>query len=187
MGEGGLYDEDEYYIGGLYYNGFAIQYLVQHQDTLIPGWHVATNDDWINLGNFINADAFDFHMEKTRTWGVAYQLKSTFGWIDENKNADNGTDYYGLTVVPAGWAYYDSNKNDLYVDGIEIWYEGYVARLAAVDGDEVAYVELPNYKARDNDPSSKYYGKYREMVLNDVLNATNMKTKFLPVRLVKNR
>jgi uncharacterized protein (TIGR02145 family) len=71
---------------GILYNAAAVSYLDDNKSTLIPGWHVPTNDDWKALITAVGGSS---------TAGT--KLKSTTGW-----SSGNGTDDFGFTGVPAG-------------------------------------------------------------------------------------
>lgn len=71
---------------GLLYNGYAIKYLNDNKSQLIPGWHVATYQEWTDLvsefgGNIVAGN----------------KLKSTTGWESGNGDGSSGFDAY-----PAG-------------------------------------------------------------------------------------
>lgn len=80
---------------GVYYSGNAIDYLQEHKDELIPGWHVPTYDDWEEL----LAEVGPFNM-------AARHLKATTMWpITENEYGvwgigDGSTDF---NIYPHGW------------------------------------------------------------------------------------
>ena len=57
------------------------------------GWHLATNDEWED------AAASD---KATDEKEYGYVLKSSFGWADHGDKSGNGSDAYGMTVLPAG-------------------------------------------------------------------------------------
>lgn len=76
---------------GLLYNWTAVKYLNDNRAALIPGWHVATNDEWDALATAVGGS------------GVAgTKLKSTTGW-----SSGNGNGSYGFNAYPAG--YYDGS------------------------------------------------------------------------------
>jgi uncharacterized protein (TIGR02145 family) len=66
---------------GKYYNPLEVF------DISVPGWHVATRADWEGLFQSVNGDTS--------------KLKSSTGWADNQ----NGTDDYGFTMLPCGYAY----------------------------------------------------------------------------------
>lgn len=69
---------------GLLYNGYAVKYLNDNRDILMPGWHVPTNDEFSNLANAVGASA-------------GTKLKSSNGW-----SSGNGTDDFGFSAFPTG-------------------------------------------------------------------------------------
>lgn len=89
-------DENTYGVDGLniglLYNWYAVKYLNDNRDTLMPGWHVPTRDEWNVLIEFAGGSN-----------NAAKKLKSTTRW----NNAGNGTDDYGFTAYPSG--YYQGN------------------------------------------------------------------------------
>ena len=96
------YDEDEAQYGlngtkkcGLLYNWYAIDYLEQHKDTLIPGWHVPTTAEWDALATAVGGTSV-----------AGTKLKSTTDW-----SSGAGTDDYGFSALPAG--NYNGSFNNL--------------------------------------------------------------------------
>lgn len=69
---------------GLLYNGYAVKYLNDNRDLLMPGWHVPTNDEFSNLAKAVGASA-------------GTKLKSSNGW-----SSGNGTDDFGFSAFPTG-------------------------------------------------------------------------------------
>lgn len=74
---------------GLHYNVACISII---NDYLTEGWRVPTDDDWTTLFQFIRQRYPDPEVD------IIKKIKSTTGWID-----NNGTNEYGLALVPAGW------------------------------------------------------------------------------------
>lgn len=74
---------------GLLYNWHAVKFLNDNRFSLIPGWHVPTNDEWNTLSNAVGGT------------GVAgTRLKaSNVSWAP----SWGGTDDYGFKVFPAGF------------------------------------------------------------------------------------
>lgn len=73
---------------GLLYNWTAVKYLEDNKETLIPGWRIPTQTDYNNLIAFVGG----------WTTSTNKKIKSTSGWSGDN----NGTDDYGLSIVPSG-------------------------------------------------------------------------------------
>jgi len=71
---------------GLLYNGYAVNYLNENRDVLMPGWHVPTTEEWDTLANSVGGSSV-----------AGTKLKSTTGW-----SSGNGTDDFGFTVFPSG-------------------------------------------------------------------------------------
>ena len=98
--DGTNYGIDGTYKCGLLYNQYAVMYLNEHKDTLLPdGWHVPSGYEWStmwaeigerigNIGNRYNCGL----LLRARDGSVTSNWPS--GW--------SGTDNYGFTVLPAG-------------------------------------------------------------------------------------
>lgn len=89
------YDNDEATYGidgvrkcGLLYNWYACKLLNDNRATLIPGWHVPTNDEWTALANAVGG---------TSTAGTKLKAANV-SWA----TSWGGTDDYGFGVLPAG-------------------------------------------------------------------------------------
>lgn len=94
-------DESTYGVNGkrygLLYNWTAVDALNTNRATLMPGWHVATQEEWDNLVGLIGENP-------------GPKLKSTTNWVLNG----NGTDDYAFTVWPSGWWYDDNFAYDGY-------------------------------------------------------------------------
>jgi uncharacterized protein (TIGR02145 family) len=79
---------------GLYYNGAAIDYITEHKAELIPGWHVATHDEWETL--FAEVGGMQVAGRK---------LKSTTMWpdVDTYGNLANGDGSTDFNALPHGY------------------------------------------------------------------------------------
>jgi uncharacterized protein (TIGR02145 family) len=78
---------------GALYNSYAAQ-----SGNLCPtGWHVATDDDFVELEVFMGMDEATALLEGFNGTDEAKRLKATTGWPDFP-----GTDEYGLKIVQAG-------------------------------------------------------------------------------------
>ena len=84
---------------GLLYNAVAKRYLQNNRASLIPGWHVASDDEWSGLKTAVGNDG-------TKLKAVDNSVGGSWptGW--------NGTDDYGFSVLPGGW-HYPNDYNDL--------------------------------------------------------------------------
>jgi uncharacterized protein (TIGR02145 family) len=70
---------------------YGALYTFEAAENACPtGWHLPTDEDWMELVNFINTNS---HQDSI---GVA--LKATIGW----DNDGNGTDDYGFSAIPGG-------------------------------------------------------------------------------------
>lgn len=83
-------DENTYGVSGnkygLLYNLYAVNYLNENRDVLMPGWHVPTKEEWDSLVNAVGGSSV-----------AGTKLKSSTGW-----SSGNGTDDFGFTAFPAG-------------------------------------------------------------------------------------
>lgn len=89
------YDNDEATYGidgtrkcGLLYNWYAVKLLNDNRSELIPGWHVPTKDEWMELVNTVGGT--DVAGTKLKASNVSWATD----W--------DGTDDYGFGVLPAG-------------------------------------------------------------------------------------
>ena len=97
---------------GLLYNGYAVKLLNDNRSELIPGWHVATKNDWDNLANAVGGA----EVAATRLKALDYSIN---GIWPENWN---GTDDFGFGILPAGYyrSDYLSEFNDIGIYG-NVW------------------------------------------------------------------
>jgi uncharacterized protein (TIGR02145 family) len=110
------YNDDESYCdiyGGLYQWNEVMNYSASSasnpsgvQGICPNGWHVPSDEEWSYLAEFINEDNGgiyipDYYLEGD--WSaIGNHLKSTSGWFYSD---GNGTDDYGFTAIPAGYAW----------------------------------------------------------------------------------
>ncbi len=96
------YGIDGTYKCGLLYNWYAVKYLNDNKDTLLPnGWYVPTESEWDSLTTYIGASTAGTKLK-------ALNNSITGSW----PSTWNGTDDYGFSEVPGG--YYDGG---FYGDG----------------------------------------------------------------------
>lgn len=90
------YNDDEATYGidgtrkcGLLYNWYAVKLLNDNRSDLIPGWHVATRDEWDALVNAVGGASIAGTRLKAAnvSWATSWR----------------GTDDYGFGVLPAGY------------------------------------------------------------------------------------
>ena len=93
------YDNDETTYGidgekkcGLLYNWYAVDYLEQHKDILIPGWHVPTSEEWDSLADAVGGYSVAGLKLKAVDGSVGDSWPSNFG----------GTDAFGFAALPGG-------------------------------------------------------------------------------------
>ena len=74
---------------GLLYNWYAVKLLNDNRSELIPGWHVATRDEWDALVNAVGGASIAGTRLKAAnvSWATSWR----------------GTDDYGFGVLPAGY------------------------------------------------------------------------------------
>lgn len=77
---------------GLLYNWYAVNILNKFKDQLIPGWHVPSREEWLELTDAVGGASIS-----------GTKLKSKTGW-----SSGNGTDDFGFAAFPAG--YYNSSS-----------------------------------------------------------------------------
>ena len=86
---------------GLLYNWYAVKLLNNNRSELIPGWHVATNDEWSALATAVGGTSI-----------AGTRLKALDGAADGSWPTNwNGTDDFGFGILPAG--YYDGSFYDV--------------------------------------------------------------------------
>jgi uncharacterized protein (TIGR02145 family) len=89
---------------GAIYNGYAVQ-----MGSLCPdGWHIPSEDEWIQLANFVGGEAI-----------AGGQLKEagTDHWAPPNTGATNN---FGFTAVPSGHRWTDGRFYDIN-EGAQLW------------------------------------------------------------------
>ena len=76
---------------GLLYNWYAVKLMNDYKNTLFPGWHIATNQEFIDLVESIGgaSNAGKKLKSKDIFWGGSW----------------NGTDEYGFNLLPSGYYY----------------------------------------------------------------------------------
>ncbi len=79
---------------GALYSGFTV---VEQSKNICPdGWHVANNEDWTELFEYLASVGYSEKEGKA--------LKSKSLWVnDEEGNDGNGTDNFGFNAVPSGF------------------------------------------------------------------------------------
>lgn len=83
---------DNYSRCGVLYNWIAAKYACPN------GWHLATDEEWEELAEYVNSLKGPFKNSRDIWYGVGEYLKATDGW-DEN---GNGTDEFGFSGLPGG-------------------------------------------------------------------------------------
>jgi uncharacterized protein (TIGR02145 family) len=83
-----------YYQYGLLYNWFA---TVDPRGLCPAGWHVPTDEDWLEMTNYLIATYPDVTAEN-----ISFKLRSTTGWTPWEPINYNGTDDFGFNGYPGG-------------------------------------------------------------------------------------
>lgn len=87
---------------GLLYNYPAVKYINDNRSTLIPGWHVPTEEEFFTLFRYIG-ETFNVGTTTTRAETAGLKLKSSSGWLQTpDGESGNGIDAFGMSVVPSG-------------------------------------------------------------------------------------
>lgn len=80
---------------GVYYSGVAIDYLQEHKDELIPGWHVSTYEDWEDLLEAVGPLSMaGRHLKATTMWPITEDESGVWGI------GDGSTDF---NILPHGY------------------------------------------------------------------------------------
>lgn len=77
---------------------YAWAAVVDNRNIAPVGWHVPTDEEWIELEMFMGISQADADAELWRGTDQGKKLYSTTGW----KTKVNGTDEYGFNALPAG-------------------------------------------------------------------------------------
>ena len=96
-------------------------YTLEAARTASPnGWHLPTDEEWIQLGEFIENDQNEEHLYNGNpyTFYAGKYLKSNTGW------GGAGVDYYGFNGI-AGGAYFHSTRYGL-IEKDAFWWSGSV-------------------------------------------------------------
>lgn len=118
-------DESQYGIDGskkcgLLYNWAAVKYIGDND--VIPGWHVATIEDWRDLVLSLGGNnLIDFSRSDCYDEVICAQLNVANGSIDTNWPVDwNGTNIYKFNHIPAGarWVDWISHELGFYKIGV---------------------------------------------------------------------
>ena len=115
---------------GLLYNWYAVEYLTANKTTLIPGWHVPTQEEWLTLFTSLQGGI--------ATAGAA--LKTTTGWSfnGDTSPSRNGTDDYNFSVLPSGVRNFN---NAMINEGSN----GYFWSSVGFSSTDAYYVEFKSY------------------------------------------
>ena len=79
------------------------------------GWHLPTDEEWINLVKAVDPIGDPTGMGTTGNAGTA--LKATSGWLDYNGATGNGTDDFGFAALPGGYGHPVGSFDDVGVNG----------------------------------------------------------------------
>ena len=93
-----LHDDDsDANIYGAFYNWYA---LTDERGLAPEGWHVTTDEEWKELEIYIGMDSSSVDTTGWRGLNTGSKLKSNYDW----GYSCNGTNIYGLNILPAGSA-----------------------------------------------------------------------------------
>ena len=106
---------------GALYNGYAVM-----TDQLCPsGWHVATDEDWIELEIFLGMEESELYKRVFRGTDEANKLKETgtTHWADDT----GSTDEVGFTALPGGVRFFESGGYNYMTHGGFFWADTQIA------------------------------------------------------------
>lgn len=149
-------DETNYGIEGTYkcgliYNWFAVEYIIDND--LIPGWHIATKDEWDNLVSAIGGLSYAGQYLKAIDNSITSGYPS--GW--------NGTDIYTFGVLPGGMKSSSYSNN---FGGIGILGRYWTGTETAAGSDMAHYRTFTDYRATNSQRNYKTEGHYVRLVKN---------------------
>jgi len=115
----GAKSTSKYFTYGVLYNWPAAM------ESSPEGWHLPSDDDWKQLELYMgmsqeHVDSYsgDF---PSRGTDEGTRLKATKGWVNARGEAENGTDEYGFTALPAGYAKVNQSKFDNVGESTRFW------------------------------------------------------------------
>jgi uncharacterized protein (TIGR02145 family) len=133
-------------IYGSLYNWYAV-----NTGKLCPaGWHVATDEEWQNLGRYLmnNGYNYDGTIGETYPNKVAKSLATKTDWASSsNVGAPGNTDYpekrnaIGFSALPGGFIYYSMGYQRIYLSGF--WWSS-DAGIVNIDFDDSAVIPQSN-------------------------------------------
>lgn len=83
--------------------------VVDSRNIAPEGWHVPTEEEWIQLEMYIGMSQADAETDLWRGTNAGKKLCSVTGW----KSDVAGTDDYGFTALPAGDRYEDGRSKNM--------------------------------------------------------------------------
>lgn len=89
---------------GMLYNWYAVN---DSRDIAPEGWHIPTDEEWIQLEMFLGMDQAEAYSEGNRGTNEGGKLKSTTGW-DNNSYATNES---GFSALPGGYRYGEADDD----------------------------------------------------------------------------
>ncbi len=110
------YKDDQATYGkyGRLYNGFAMLYLDENRDTIIPGWRIPTVEEWQALATFIEQEDGYSSTGDLGQCGTKLKINDDTEW-----NYSNGISLWGFNILPAGERSVNSTGTDAYKNGID--------------------------------------------------------------------
>ena len=128
-------DTDTGAIYGKLYNWHA----VSDQRSIAPvGWHVATDDEWTVLANYLGGDPY-----------AESKLKNNCGWQQYNGQSGNGTNLSGFSALPSGY-------RGSFEGFTHIGFFGYFWTATENAGTSYAWGRVLKYAGNDHILRSKY-------------------------------
>lgn len=91
-----------------------LQNIPTNQGVCPTGWHIPTDEDWMELEGTVDTEYPypdpEWELTGFRGFDVSKKLKSTFDW----NNNENGTDDFGFRALPAGYRDHDASGADFF-------------------------------------------------------------------------
>ena len=97
----------------------------KHRGICPVGWRIPTDDDWQRLLHYVDGSDGDYiyypqYIGYSETAGK--YLKTTNNWNDYRSSSGNGTDKYGFSALPGGYAHYTNPNKYSYLGMHGYWW-----------------------------------------------------------------
>ena len=110
-----------------------------------PGWHLPTDDEWEQLGQYVNDQKGPYNKWGDDWYNVGKHLKATGGWYSNG----NGTDDFGFSGLPGGVRHHDGSFNYIGIGG-GWWsateYDSYFTWIRNLFYDYEDFIRYDDYK-----------------------------------------